>query len=143
MELFKWEDQYSLGIHHIDEQHKTLVKLINDLHRSLVNGTTNKIIEETLSSLIDYTIYHFNSEEEILKSHKYPDYQTHKKQHDALAQQVLDIQSNIQNNSAILSFEVMDFLVDWLINHILTEDHKYGSFFKSKNIDIEKSSSQN
>jgi len=137
MEFFEWKDQYSLGIKLIDDQHKSLIKLINDLHRGLIGGTTNEIIEETLSSLIDYTIYHFNSEEEIFRMFNYPEYHAHKKQHDALAQRVLEIQKSISDKSATLSFEVMDFLVDWLTDHILTEDQNYKSYFNAKNIILE------
>ena len=134
MEFFKWEDQYSLDIKLIDDQHKCLIKIINDLHSSLISGTTNKIIEETLSSLIDYTIYHFNTEEEIFKFYKYPSYHDHKKQHDVLARQVSEIQKKINDKSATLSFEVMDFLVDWLVTHILSEDQEYGKYFRENNI---------
>jgi len=138
MVYFKWEDQYSLGIEFIDEQHKSLVKLINILHGNLAEGTTDEIIDETLSSLIDYTVYHFNSEEEMLKTYGYPSYQDHKKHHDALAQQILDIQKNIQNRSSDLSHDVTDFLVHWLVAHIVNEDKQYLQYFKDNNIFIEK-----
>ena len=138
MVYFKWEDQYSLGIEFIDEQHKSLVKLINILHGNLAEGTTDEIIDETLSSLIDYTVYHFNSEEEMLKTYGYPSYQDHKKHHDALAQQILDIQKNIQNRSSDLSHDVTDFLVHWLVAHIVNEDKQYLQYFKDNNIVIEK-----
>ena len=137
MELFQWKNQYSLDIKFIDDQHRSLVRIIAELRRNLLKGTPADITEDALSSLVDYTIYHFSNEEELFVLYNYPDFQTHKKQHDELTRQILHVQNNIKNKSATLSHELMDFLINWLENHILNEDKKFGMYLKSHNITIE------
>lgn len=136
MAFFKWEDKYLVGFETIDNQHKHLVDILNELYDGLVNGTTNDIIETTLDSLVDYTIYHFNGEEALFKKNNYPDYLAHKKMHDDLTGQVLEIQKNVKSKSATLTYEMMDFLRDWLMQHTLSSDQDYAKYFRNNNIKI-------
>lgn len=132
--LFPWNDSYSVQIGIIDMQHKNLVKLVNDLHQAMVVGRGKDKLGKILSSLISYTRAHFKTEEHFLESHRYPDYATHKSEHDQLTKTVLDLQGKFLRNECGLTVEVMDFLKDWLGKHILGSDKKYTPFLNSKGV---------
>jgi hemerythrin len=90
---------------------------------------------KTLDGLIDYTKSHFAREEQYMLKCGYPDLATHKKEHEDLAKQVLDVQKKYHGGStATLSMEVMNFLKNWLIKHIQGTDKKYTPFMLAKGI---------
>ena len=130
MSLINWDDSYSVHIKKIDEQHKGLVKLVNELHDAMSQGAANDVLSKVLNSLVDYTIIHFNTEEEMFKSYNYPDYQAHKNEHD----KVKEFQSKFKEGKSTITYELMDFLSDWLINHILDSDKKYSSYLTSRGV---------
>ncbi len=123
--LFPWKDAYSVNIGVVDSQHKVLVNLINELHQAMMAGTGKEQLGRILSNLIKYTQGHFNAEEGILLSHQYPNFVDHKAEHDRFTQTILDFQDKFQRNEIGLSIELMDFLKDWLVRHIMGVDKKY------------------
>lgn len=131
MALITWSDTYSVQVSQFDDQHKKLIEMVNDLHDSMKVGKGKEALGKILKSLIQYTAMHFSSEERLMKQHNYPDYEQHKKEHNQLVMKVQDVQKKYLEGSTILSQEVMNFLKEWLRNHIQGEDKKYGIFFNS------------
>ena len=134
MALFNWNDSYSVSIKAIDEQHKVLIGLINDLHDAMKIGKGKEVLGPILEELVNYTVYHFGHEERLFTSNGYPDSANHKATHVKLIQQVKDIKNDFDNGKTVLSMEVMNFLKDWLGNHIMGTDKKYVPFLTSKGI---------
>lgn len=134
MPLINWDDSYSVHITKIDEQHKGLVKLVNELHDAMSQGAATSVLGKVLSSLVSYTIVHFNTEEELLRSYNYPDLDKHKAEHDKLTGQVKDFESKFKEGKSTITYELMDFLSDWLINHILDSDKKYSAYLASRGV---------
>jgi hemerythrin len=134
MPLINWDDSYSVGIKKIDEQHKVLVKLVNELHDAMSQGAATSVLSKVLGSLVDYTIIHFSTEEELMRSYSYPDLDKHKVEHDKLTGQVKDFQQKFLSGKSTITYELMDFLSDWLINHILDTDKKYSPYFSSRGV---------
>ncbi len=134
MPLINWDDSYSVGIKKIDEQHKGLVKLVNELHDAMSQGAATSVLSKVLGSLVDYTIIHFTTEEELMRTYDYPDLTRHKAEHDKLTSQVKDFQEKFGQGKSTITYELMDFLSDWLINHILDTDKKYSSYMASRGV---------
>ena len=134
MALLNWNDSYSVNIKEIDGQHKKLIDMINTLHDAMKVGKGSQMIGDVLKSLIDYTGSHFATEEKYMKLHGYPGYENHKKEHNQLVMQVLDVQKNLHSGKAPLTQEIMSFLKNWLVNHIQGEDKKYGPFLNGKGL---------
>ena len=132
--LFPWSDTYSVKIGIIDMQHKNLVGLVNDLHQAMVLGHARDDLGKLLSGLVKYTQVHFRTEESLMESHKYPDYNQHKLEHEKLTQTVLEFQSKFQKNEVGLTIEVMQFLKDWLAKHILGSDKRYAPFLNAHGV---------
>ncbi|PLX49904.1 MAG: hemerythrin [Desulfobulbaceae bacterium] len=134
MSFFTWKDEYSVGIREIDDQHKKLVAMINELHQALANGKGRDVLGNILQQLIDYTGYHFSSEERLMEKYDYPDYVDHKQIHARLTDKVLELQKEFESSDVKRSIEVARFLQDWLNKHILQTDKAFGPFLTKKGV---------
>ncbi len=92
------------------------------------------MIENILNGLADYVSIHFSAEENLMKTHGFPEYLQQKAKHADLTRQVMDFRSQFHSGKAVLTIEVMNFLKDWLMLHIKGMDKKYGPFLNSKGI---------
>ncbi len=124
-DLFIWSDTFSVGIKAFDDDHKVLIDLINKINRAMLEGKGKAVLKETLEELISYTKYHFEKEEKLMEKANYSDYLNHKKIHNDLIQQVLQIKSDLDMGKKEISHELLDFLKQWLIIHIQGNDKKY------------------
>ena len=85
MGLVKWNSFYSVHIDELDEQHKKLIYLINDMYDAMKNGKETDALSSILSELVDYTKYHFDTEEKLFLRYDYPEREAYSKVHDDLA----------------------------------------------------------
>ncbi len=135
MSLMEWTESMSVGVTQFDDEHKKLIVLINDLFDAVQAGRGRQALGSVLDELVDYTKTHFSHEEHNLKKFNYPDFAAHKKEHDVLTKQVIDIQRKYHGGAtAMLSMEVMSFLKSWLINHIQGTDSRYTAFLNEKGL---------
>ena len=132
--LFPWKDAYSVNIGIVDSQHKVLVDLLNELHQAMMTGKGKEQLGNILFKLIKYAQGHFKAEEALMQSKQYPDFANHKAEHDRLTKTVMDFQAKFSKNEVGLTMEVMDFLRDWLMKHIMGVDKKYGPFLNAKGV---------
>lgn len=134
MPLFQWTPDLSVNIKEIDHQHKKLIDLINLLHESMRMGKGKDVIGNVLKDLTDYTVYHFGTEERLFAKYGYLESARHKKEHDDLTKQVVDLKTKYESGQTTITIEVMTFLKDWLNNHIRQSDKKYSAFLNSKGV---------
>jgi len=134
MALINWSDALSVNIKKIDDQHKRLIELVNTLHDSMKAGKGNAAIGPILSDLLKYASFHFATEEKYFQEYAYPEYLQHKKQHDELTQKTKMLNASHREGKLSITIEVMNFLKDWLSNHILVSDKKYSTFLCNKGL---------
>ena len=127
----KWEDKYSVNIPEIDAQHKVLFQLIERLDMAIREKRGSAACQGILGELVDYTRIHFALEESLMRLAKYPDFDGHKQQHEALIAEVGELQEKIASGTASISFELMQFLRVWLTKHIMHSDQKYAGYFRN------------
>ena len=132
MSLMAWEDSYSVKVPLIDEQHKKLFALINQLYDAMSKGKANDVVARVIGELVSYTKTHFGAEEKLLQSKNYPDLKAHQAQHRKFVEKVEQFQKEFAQGKITVSNEVMHFLRDWLVNHILKTDKQYSSFLAAK-----------
>jgi methyl-accepting chemotaxis protein len=132
--LLRWSDSLSVGIGSIDIQHKKLIDLINELFKHINSGSAKEAVGKTLRELIDYTGNHFQTEEKFFDKYNYPEQVEHKEMHRKLVAQVVEFQKQFKNGEKDVSLELMEFLKDWLINHIKKTDMQYGPYLLSKGV---------
>lgn len=132
MALFQWNDSFSVGIPSIDSQHKVLVDYLNQLHDGMMSGAGSQALGSILTGLIKYTDEHFKHEEQLFKQYNYSEAASHTLEHQNLVKQVVDFNNKFQAGQATVSTDILNFLKDWLMNHILKVDKKYSAFLKEK-----------
>ncbi len=130
MAFINWNDTYSVQIEEIDNQHKKLIALINELFDSMQKGQSNKIIERILDDLVDYTVFHFKNEETYFDRFNYEDTEEHKEKHKRLVNKVLKVKSDFESGKMSVSSDLLKFLKRWLFEHILETDKKYVDCFQ-------------
>jgi len=130
--FMEWNKKYELGIDVVDEQHKALFELVNTLHDSVVRGDEQHALAEILDELVEYTVEHFETEERKFEYYKYPKIEEHKKEHDDLVKQVVDLQTKFDNHDVTITYEVLDFLNDWLKEHTTNSDYEFAIFYNKK-----------
>ncbi|MEG7524031.1 MAG: bacteriohemerythrin [Chromatiales bacterium] len=123
MDFIEWSESMSVGNPSIDQDHKIIVKLINQLYAQIGTMEDQKALGSALNTLIDYTLYHFSREERVMLACRYPSFEDHKRQHEKLTDQVADIAHRFfEKKDDIVQDELLDFLKNWLMNHILKQD---------------------
>lgn len=126
-DVFPWSDNFKTGIDKIDEQHKRLVEIINELAvRSIVRPTDDGL-DKIFNELISYTDYHFCYEESVWEKYLLEDvsYREHKNTHENFLAKVTDLRGRLDSSSPQDVVEdALKFLIDWLIYHILDTDRK-------------------
>ncbi len=134
MAFINWSEDYSVKIESIDIQHKKLVEMINRFYDDLKSKSNNELIGNLIADMKNYTVYHFTTEENLFKKYEFPEFETHKKEHDDFVNKVIDFEKRFKEGKMILSFEITDFLKKWLINHIQETDKNYSKFLKEKGV---------
>lgn len=134
MALFTWSDEYSVGIKEIDEQHKKLFDIINELHDAMKEAKGKAVLGKVIKELISYTEFHFSTEEILLQNCKYPDFNQHKLKHDDFTRKVKEFEQKYLSGAALLSQEIVQFLRDWLVKHIKESDKQYSLFIIKANV---------
>jgi hemerythrin len=125
MSLIKWKEEYSVKVAEIDEQHKKLISLINQLADAMSVGKGRDVLNAVLAELVGYTEYHFEAEEKLFREHGYPEHERHTQAHDELTAKARELKAAFDRGETKLSVDVMLFLSTWLNRHILDEDKQY------------------
>lgn len=123
--LVEWSDELSVGIQEIDEQHKVLVGLLNEMHQAILEHHGSQTAREVLDRLGDYTRIHFAVEESLMRIFEYPGYTEHKKQHEELIRQLESYRAKVASGATAISFQLLHFLRMWLTQHIIDSDKDY------------------
>lgn len=123
-----WKKEYSVNIQVIDEQHKLLIQMINDLHGVVIKKSNPGAVYEVLERLIYYTRTHFEDEEILMRNSDFPGYEAHKARHGLFIGEVeaLERRAKIsQGSEQLVGMEMLFKLKDWLVDHIVVMDMDY------------------
>lgn len=129
-----WRDDLSVGIEAIDNDHKNLLHLINNLQTAVYYPTGEAFERQALDELVDYTKHHFAREEQLMQENGYPDYAEHKKEHEAMIGKVGGFLEAYEKDRENTIDELTKFLKTWLIDHIEGTDQKYAPFLQDKGV---------
>jgi len=130
MSFFKWDESLATGIPECDIQHKKLINMFNAIYDAIRLNVDKKALKEAFESLINYFEKHFALEEELMEKYAYPEAHIHKEEHKKFKEEIKKFLQNPQEEINFL--EILKFLKNWWLNHILTMDKKYGPFLETK-----------
>ena len=126
-----WNDNLSVGNATLDEDHKRLFIIFNELSSAMKEGRANKIILSIIDQLIDYTRSHFDREEEMMSRCSYPGLDTQKKEHSLFMAKAKDSRHRyIREASNTQAIEILEFIKKWLVEHIQKSDRAYAPYVK-------------
>jgi hemerythrin len=132
MGLFAWKEDYAVSHVEIDSQHRQLFRLADDLHQAMLDGKARDQLAGVLARLVEYTKGHFATEERLMLANGYPEYPSHKAEHDSLTRKVVDFHQDLEAGRAAISVQLLQFLKDWLAHHIAATDRKVAGFLRAK-----------
>lgn len=125
----EWDESMALGIPTIDSQHKELIVWSKSLEGAVQKGGGALVIDDVLQKLIGYVHKHFSDEERLMLSCNFPDFTSHRQEHDFFVTRLKDLHNGITSGEE-LSVKTLDFLIDWLVSHIKGTDQNYGRFIR-------------
>jgi hemerythrin len=134
MPLITWNQNLSVKIKSIDDQHIKLIEMLNDFYDNITNRSNKENISKLIAAMKAYTIEHFTEEEHLMKTNGYPFFDSHKKEHDHFIKRVTDVEDKFNSGRLILSLEMTSFLFEWLKKHIQGTDMKYSEFLIEKGV---------
>jgi methyl-accepting chemotaxis protein/hemerythrin len=129
-ELISWSSKIETGIKKFDDQHKELVRLLNKFYSAINEGRSKSVLGEILKELANYTVYHFQSEEEAFRQFNFPEKDEHIRIHKDLVNQVVKIIKDFEAGKDVVSVNLLQFLKEWIVKHIMGNDMRYGKYFK-------------
>ena len=127
LELVKWNESFELGLKEIDDQHHSLIDLINQIGQAIADHAELAVITELTGALEKYTVEHFTAEEDFMRAGNFPNLAEHKQEHDEFVARIAKEKAQAIESGGF-SLDLMRFLRDWLINHIFRSDRKYANF---------------
>jgi len=125
----EWEDNYSVGHQEIDNQHKQWIAFYNELHDYMMSGGTEGKQLEMLKKIIDYTDYHFKYEEHLMKEFGFEHLIPHVREHVAFRNKMTELYNDVEHGELVLNSQLLSKMLNWLTDHILSEDKKYAKLF--------------
>jgi hemerythrin len=127
-----WSDSYSIGIKFIDDQHKGLLDIVNDLFSHSTGNEIEELLyfKEVIQQAVQYVKNHFQIEEKLLISAKYPGYAEHKKAHDQFTLTVVSSAKDFESGKRLVLEKFAYFLKDWILSHIAVMDKQYAAYLR-------------
>lgn len=132
MPIISWEKKYSVGVVELDNHHKQLINMINELYFAMSKDRGQKLVNETIKDMLVYAKMHFDIEENYMHKSGYLSTLQHHREHERFVEKTQEMAQRCEEGEFVLSFEVIQFLSDWLKCHILETDMKYVQLFQEK-----------
>ena len=132
MGLIKWKKEFSVDIKKLDNQHKKIIKILNDMFMLQGKGKNEKEIEKLLGNLHEYIKEHFRTEEGYMLEHHYSGYDIQKQEHNHFIDRLCEFQKEYLKYHRLTTINLFNFVWDWFSQHILKLDKQYSAFLSEK-----------
>lgn len=129
-----WNDQFSVKVARFDNEHRTIIGIINRVHGQRLQAQTPEMLQRVFSDLLDYAMTHFAHEEKLMAAHQYPDWKRHRLEHRVFVKKITDFKQSFLLRKTSNMDPLFSYLKEWWLHHIQVEDKKYGAFFNSKGV---------
>jgi methyl-accepting chemotaxis protein/hemerythrin len=130
----EWDNSFATNVSKFDSEHRTLFTMVNDLHDAMQQKRSREAVGSVLNRLIDYTANHFAGEEDQMRRTNFPDFNAHKREHEKLVEQALGLKAKFEAGETLHTQSVIEFLQNWLVNHIKGVDKLYGPHLNKNGI---------
>lgn len=134
MDFIEWNDNFSVNVEELDKQHREMIGIINRLLNSIADEKNDEIVDDILNKLTDFIMTHFETEEHYFDKFNYSKSSDHKAEHRDFAEKVLEFKKKFEEGRESLHLEVTNFLMNWLLNHLLISDREYIECFNENGL---------
>lgn len=136
MSKMEWDESLSIGVEAIDEQHKTWIDHLGNVQAAIEDHRGMPHVSNTLDFLVDYTRFHFATEEKYMSETGYSELENHRAKHDELKATLDELLVDFRDEGVTekLSRAIGTLLGNWLRDHIRVVDQAFAAFLKEKNI---------
>lgn len=117
MTLLNWHPEYSVGVPAVDDEHRQMIKLINELHDRLGGRPDSEAAEMFLGDIHAAIAAHFALEERLMRKAEYGEYEDHKEDHEQLLDQLRDVMDEHLDDPATGTELLKQRLTDWFSKH--------------------------
>ncbi len=135
MSVMEWTKKLSVGLAELDDDHKQLIRIINQLGTEYPPEERRAALRQSLVALRRYAEFHFAREEKVLMACAYPHLEEHRGEHRDFVQRILELtrqfDADPESTSEIVNQDLLSFLRDWLSHHIMTEDKAYAPIIEN------------
>jgi len=121
----KWEERFSVNVKELDRQHTSLIEMLNQCNTLMNTEHSNRDVLTIVHKLILYARNHFTLEEQFMKEAGYNKLEEHKKEHEHFKSIVTCFEDQYKKGQPLLISNIMEFLMDWFVEHLLISDKKY------------------
>ena len=130
--LVTWSSTFSVGVKLIDDQHKGLFNLVNDLFNHVIGDEAEEQIyfQKIIQKTVQYIKVHLATEEKIMIATNFPGYAEHKKAHDSFVLAVVNYTQDFEAGKKQTLSSFTRFLKDWILTHIAIMDKQYFEYFR-------------
>ncbi|MEZ5358396.1 MAG: bacteriohemerythrin [Candidatus Zixiibacteriota bacterium] len=125
MALYTWSNYMSVGDEKMDAQHKKLFRLVNELFEVIREDKGKQYTGKIIDELLDYTVTHFRAEEHLLDERNYPKLEEQRESHKIFVDAITNFKHDLAIGKKTLNMELISFLSDWLVEHIMKMDKEY------------------
>lgn len=129
-----WTEKYATGVEVVDDQHKELVNLTNQLYQACLAGneSADTVFKRAMHRMVEYVRFHFGFEQNLLERANFPMFREHKQEHDKLIRQILDAVKNYEEGKKFVPNQFVRTLKDWVFSHIAVSDKVYAAYIATQ-----------
>ncbi len=135
MSFAVWDNSYSVKVQRLDDEHKQLFSIINQLHDGMKAGRGKDVMQSVLNQLLRYTEQHFAEEEGLMRRAGYPALNAHMAIHQQFVSKIKSFRTEFQSGASAISVGVLEYLRSWLAQHIMGTDQQYSATLEAAGID--------
>ena len=127
-----WNDNLSVGVPEIDQEHREFIARVNELNRAIVECRDKPTVERLLDLMLMEATHHFWHEQQLLAEWKYPDRAAHAAKHARLTSQFDRVMKEFERADVSFTWALKGLHIkQLLIDHLLQEDMKYRDFLRA------------
>lgn len=134
MALMTWSSKYSVGVETLDNQHKALMKVLNELHAASMRGKANEVAGPLLWQIVSIAREHFSAEERLMESFRFSGLAAHRAKHTELDGKIAEFVARHERGDATVYTQLLYFMRDWQARHMQTEDQEYAAGLRARGV---------
>jgi hemerythrin-like metal-binding protein len=138
MAKIEWNASFSLGVKSLDSQQRRLIELAAGIFQSVKNKQDYRLVSALFSKLRQHTVYHFNDEEEFMRSMGYPEIKAHAKEHDDIKSMLRQHQEQLFREGRVREKDIREFQKKLLVEHVVYSDLNVKRFLSANTLQKDK-----